>query len=298
MADPYGSEEEQIQALKQWWSENGTSTIAGVVLAIAIVFGWKWWEAREATRAAQAASMYQQLQAAISGSAGDPVQRATAEHLATELANNYEGERYGNYAHLMLARLRVEANDLDSAAQELRLVIANTSDPAIKDLAKLRLARVLNAMGKPDEALSELEQTSSFEIEAQTLRGDVLRSRNDREGAVAAYRKAAEASGMGDKPVGMLALKIQELEAAPVGQPLPPVASVLMAQASAGENNDPAADAQTPSEPLEQTPPDVTVVVDQAETSGDVDSDDMDSGDVDSSDIESGEMNSGESTND
>lgn len=241
MSDPYGSEEDQIRALKQWWADNGTSTIAGVVLAVAIVFGWKWWEAREAARAAQAATMYQQLQAAINAAATDEIQRATAEHLANELATEFDGSRHGDYGRLMLARLRVEANDLDAAATELRQVVSGTDDAAIKDLAKLRLARVLNALGKADEALKELQGISAFEVEVETLRGDILRSRNDRDGALAAYRKAAELNGMGDEPSGVLALKIEELETAPAGQALPPVASAVLAQEETSVVMDPAA---------------------------------------------------------
>ena len=39
MADPYGNEDEQVRALKQWWDRNGASTLMGVGLALALVFG-------------------------------------------------------------------------------------------------------------------------------------------------------------------------------------------------------------------------------------------------------------------
>ena len=35
----YLSEEEQVEALKKWWKDNGTSVIAGVVLGFGIIFG-------------------------------------------------------------------------------------------------------------------------------------------------------------------------------------------------------------------------------------------------------------------
>ncbi len=38
------TEEEQVEALKDWWKENGRSLLLGVALALAIVFGWKGWE--------------------------------------------------------------------------------------------------------------------------------------------------------------------------------------------------------------------------------------------------------------
>ena len=38
------SEEEQLEVVKRWWKENGTSLIAGAVLAAAGVFGWNAWQ--------------------------------------------------------------------------------------------------------------------------------------------------------------------------------------------------------------------------------------------------------------
>ena len=37
------TEEEQVEALKSWWKENGKSLIMGVVIAVAAVFGWRGW---------------------------------------------------------------------------------------------------------------------------------------------------------------------------------------------------------------------------------------------------------------
>ena len=38
------TEEEQIEAIKQWWKKNGSSLLIGVGLALAIVFGWQAWQ--------------------------------------------------------------------------------------------------------------------------------------------------------------------------------------------------------------------------------------------------------------
>lgn len=43
------TEEEQVEALKKWWKENGTAVIVGVVIGISAVVGfWKWREYRDA----------------------------------------------------------------------------------------------------------------------------------------------------------------------------------------------------------------------------------------------------------
>ena len=43
MAD-HLSEEEQIEAFKRWWAENGLQMIAAVVLIVGGYFGWQFWQ--------------------------------------------------------------------------------------------------------------------------------------------------------------------------------------------------------------------------------------------------------------
>ena len=43
MAD-YETEEEQIEALKDWWRENGNSLLIGVAVALVAVFGFRGWQ--------------------------------------------------------------------------------------------------------------------------------------------------------------------------------------------------------------------------------------------------------------
>ncbi|MEW8396328.1 MAG: tetratricopeptide repeat protein, partial [Candidatus Thiodiazotropha sp.] len=37
----YQTEEEQVEAIKRWWKENGTSVIAGLVIGLGGIFGWQ-----------------------------------------------------------------------------------------------------------------------------------------------------------------------------------------------------------------------------------------------------------------
>ena len=43
MAD-YQSEEEQIEAFKQWWVDNGLKLVAAAVLAIGGTLSWQSWQ--------------------------------------------------------------------------------------------------------------------------------------------------------------------------------------------------------------------------------------------------------------
>ena len=55
------TEEEQIAALKKWWSDNGKSLLIGIGVALAIVFGWKAYQNNLIQTKAEASSLYQQL---------------------------------------------------------------------------------------------------------------------------------------------------------------------------------------------------------------------------------------------
>ncbi len=71
-------------------------------------------------------------------------------------------------------------------------------DPQLGALARVRLARVLFAMGRSDEALAALDAagTEDFALEKLELRGDILRANGDTGGARTAYAQALEiASG-------------------------------------------------------------------------------------------------------
>lgn len=230
--EPLRSEEDQIRALKQWWDENGSSTLIGIGLALMIVFGWQWWQQRELRLASESAALYQQLAESAQLAAKDEAQRKTAEHLAQQLKDGQSGRRLGDYGSLMLARLMVERQDLAGAEKELRELVSRQSDEPVgkiedrvnriigryRDaqvgaLARLRLARVLFAMDRGDEALALLDASRSgyFGAEKAIVRGDILRAKGDFAGARAAYADAVAKSG--GKPSGLLELKMQEVAA-------------------------------------------------------------------------------------
>ena len=45
--EEYRTEEEQVEALRRWWDENGRSTIAAIVIALSVGFGWQAWKSNE-----------------------------------------------------------------------------------------------------------------------------------------------------------------------------------------------------------------------------------------------------------
>jgi predicted negative regulator of RcsB-dependent stress response len=58
VVDDFYSEQEQWERVKLWLRENGLWLLAGVVIGVLGLVGWRWWEQRIETQALAASSKY------------------------------------------------------------------------------------------------------------------------------------------------------------------------------------------------------------------------------------------------
>ncbi len=219
--ESYRTEEEQLEALKRWWKENGTSTLVSILLAVAVAFGWQGWQARQQARAESASNLFQQFLETL-GAAKQGGSAAEAEKIATRIATEYDGTAYARFAELHLARLHVIQGDLGAADAALRTVLAETSPKDdLHRVAKLRLGRVLAARGDTEDALALLasDAANPYAGAYAMARGDVLLAAGRDSEAAAAYREA-ESLADPDRPLPGLAEKLDYLD------PQPPTAGV------------------------------------------------------------------------
>ncbi|MFK8041180.1 YfgM family protein [Congregibacter sp.] len=191
--ESYRSEEEQVEALKRWWKENGRSTMIGVVLALGLGFGWQAWQKNQDVAAQNASNLYQQMLQALSAEEGQT--STIGRQIATELKDSHRGTVYAQFAALHLARLAVNDGQPALAEQELRWVLAMAdAQDDVHQVAQLRLARVLASQDKQDEALTILQgATTNFVASYALARGDILLSQGRESDALAAYESAAAA---------------------------------------------------------------------------------------------------------
>lgn len=196
------TEEEQLEALKRWWRENGLQLVLVVVLAAGGWFGWQFWQDRQARLASDSALIYSNLVAEMQAwdSERKPEQAETVRAHAETLKSLNPDSQYAYYSAMMLARLAAADGDLERAASELQWVLDNNEDQALDDLARLRLARVQAARGNDDAALALLDagKTPAFEGVYEELKGDILARRGDAQGARAAYQLALDNLDAGD----------------------------------------------------------------------------------------------------
>lgn len=218
--ETYRTEEEQVEALKTWWQENGRSTVVAIVVALGLGFGWQGWKSYKVEQTEMASIVYQGLLEALAAyeSEGSDDSRVTAAHLAGELKTDYTGSTYSHYAALSLAKLAVENDDLDAAQTELRWVLSSGPSVDIELIAQQRLARVLAAQGDSEQALTILNNTDAGKYASGYARakGDIYLSQGENSKALDAYKqaKALDASASGDSQV-YLDMKIQHLSPEP-----------------------------------------------------------------------------------
>ncbi len=192
MAD-YRSDEEQIELLRRWWRENGTSLLIAIAVVVAGVIGWRSWQASRSTEQAEAAKAYESLVQALASE--DAEARETARYLADQLTAEHPDSGYTLLAALQLAHQAVQDGNYVTAQAELERVVDADVQPALTELARLRLARVHYQQDRLDDALGQLARVTQPGLTAlaRELEGDVRNAQGDPDAARAAYRAALAA---------------------------------------------------------------------------------------------------------
>lgn len=208
------TEEEQIEAIKKWWDENGKQTIAAVVIVAGGWFGFQSYQGSQQAAGEAASIVYQELIALNNSETEED--KGARSLLLDQLKTQHGGTVYAEFAGLFKAKDAVAAGDLESAAAELEGVLNSTSDEALKHLARVRLARVLIAQEKADEALSLLaaEPTEAFVAEYEETKGDAFYAKGQKAEAAEAYDKAVVAGERIGANNPILKMKLDDLAVA------------------------------------------------------------------------------------
>ena len=165
------TEEEQIEALKRWWKANGRAVIIGILLGVAAVGGYRYWDYTTTQKALAASDIYVNLQEALTSGKKETVLGA-----GERLLREYPGTSYAGFAALAMAKVRVDEDRLDAAAEHLRWALDNARSDVFAHVARTRLARVLLAQGKAEAVLTLIADLpdNGFSADYQDIRGDAL----------------------------------------------------------------------------------------------------------------------------
>jgi len=205
-------DDEQAEVLKDWMRRYGPAVIAGVVLGIAGLFGWRGYDSYMTTQAQEASGHYQQLTQSLQGGNAEAARSA-----GEKLIQDYPRTSYASLGALMLGKAALAQGALDEARKRLQWALDNTGSDGIAAIARLRLARVHLQNDDLDQSLELVRQAPapSFERIYAELRGDVHSAAGRRQEARRAYADAL--SGMAsDAPArSRVEMKLNDLGGPP-----------------------------------------------------------------------------------
>lgn len=206
----YQTDDEQVDAIKAWWDKNGKSTIVGVVIVLASVFGWNKWNEHQQALAESASARYQMMVAQIA----TDLDGALA--MGGSLKQEFKDSHYAVLAAMMMAKVEVERGQLEIAAAELNWAAAQSNNPIFVDLANSRLARVTLAQGRADDALTTLDKvkSASFSGVVAEIRGDAYIAQGNRKEARIAYQQALVGYAKTSTKQAQVQIKLDDLNEA------------------------------------------------------------------------------------
>ena len=218
MSEELRTEEEQVEAIKNWWNENGKSLLVTIAVVLAGYFGWNGYQDNKVAQGEAASNLYQQLvnQATKPLALQTEADKAEIEVIATQIKEEFSGSLYAQFSGLYLAKFAIEANDFDTAAAELQALVDTADKGPVAYLAQVRLARVLIQQEKYDEALALVQTTpeASFTAQYEEVKGDALFAKGDLSTASDAYQAARTAAASLGINTEVLQRKIDDLAGA------------------------------------------------------------------------------------
>jgi len=206
------TEEEQVERVKQWWKDNGSSILIGIVLGLSAIFGYQYWQKSKIAEAQAGSDVYQSFINA------EDLSIDAVKEKSDLLKGKYKSTPYSAKGVLLSAKHYVDNNDLEAAKSELQWVIANAKDDFVQNVARTRLGAILVEQGNADELekLAAVKDTGSFAAKFKEFSADVQRLRGNNSQAKSLYEEALEL--LEDSPYKqVIKLRIIQVSAAEKG---------------------------------------------------------------------------------
>ncbi|ASD68036.1 YfgM family protein [Pseudoalteromonas piscicida] len=196
----YSTEEQQAEAIKRFFRENGTTIVVGAVLGLGGLYGWKAYNQSQIDSAEAASEAYTQVVES------DDVLAKSDAFVAANADSNY-----AVLAAFVAAKEAIDKDDLKLAAEKLTWAADNVANAELKATALLRLARVQAAQSQYEQALATLAKPmpEAFKAQLAEIQGDIYLAQGDKDKARSAYQSALEAAKGNSNP--MLQIKLDDL---------------------------------------------------------------------------------------
>lgn len=210
----YTSEREQVDAIKQWWNDNGKSILLGLAVGLAGLGGYRYWDSTMNAQAENASINYEQF-LNLAGEGGSPEAIKTGE----AILEAYPNSSYARLTGLLLAKLEVDDGQLDAAKKHLQWVIDHAGSKEIAAIAQARLAQLALAEGDAAAAWKLFEQIGAANSEQfAELKGDILARLGRVDEAAQAYAMAQKVVTEAGADPRLLELKTDALGRGPAAE--------------------------------------------------------------------------------
>ena len=201
-------EQEQVDAFKAWWKDNGKWLLIALAVAVsgfAVMQGWQFY--KEKTMA-EASTLYVELEKQLSSN--DPKRINDA---AQAVIDKFGSTAYAPRAALLAAQVNIQNKDVARAKAQLEWVIKHADETGLQNLARLKLATVLLDEKNYAEALKLLDakHAESFMGLYADLKGDVLNAQGKADEARAAYQLALTKTDAQSKYRILIQMKLDAL---------------------------------------------------------------------------------------
>lgn len=185
----YLTEQEQIELLKQWIKQYSLVILAGLLISLAGITGWRAWQARQQSIMNHASSVYDEMLTARAQN-----NTSTTQIQSQKLFSHYTSTVYAQMAALMLARDAVNLKNYTEAEKQLNWVLDHAGTASFKQIARIRLARIYINENKAQEGINILNKVddTSFNGLTDEVRGDGWLAMKDPVKAREAYKHALE----------------------------------------------------------------------------------------------------------
>ncbi|WP_281555953.1 tetratricopeptide repeat protein [Thalassomonas sp. RHCl1] len=201
----YQTEEQQVDAIKKFWSENGNGIIAGIVLGLGGFVGFNLYQDSVLEQELATSDAYQTL---IESAEKEP-EAFSAK--GDKFIQDNAATSYASLTALALAKEMVDKKDWAQAEKYLQTAVDKAPSEGIKAIATIRLARIQIQQEKLSEALASLsgQLPESFTASVQEIKGDVYLQQEKKDLARNAYQAAIDADGLASSPG--LQMKLDDL---------------------------------------------------------------------------------------
>ncbi|ACV27248.1 YfgM family protein [Kangiella koreensis] len=185
----YETEEQQVEAIKQFWKENGTSIVLGAVIGFGALFGWNYYQDHKESQSAQASMAYSEV-LSLSDAANSTAMVGKVDGLKTEHA----ASSYASLAVLTYAEQLVNDNKFVEATEQLKWVVDQSND-TFESIAQLRLARVQLQLEQYGEAIATVEaiDEQAYQANALLVKAEALLAQGETEQAKSVLIEARDA---------------------------------------------------------------------------------------------------------